>query len=255
MTESSELEQLRTEHTPEAVSARLRAGPKQSYLRDFVYGAIDGTVTTFAVVAGVAGAELSDQVIIILGLANLIADGFSMASSNWSALRAEEQLRQKARAQEEMHVERHPEGEREEIRQIFAEKGFQGEDLERVVEVITANRERWVNVMLQEELGLTLKGPSAIWAALTTFVAFIVIGSIPLLTFLLRAINPDLVTAPFLWSCILTGLTFFGVGVGKSYFVKQRWYWSGLETLFVGGLAASLAYGIGALLKGVVGVS
>ncbi|MGH8978267.1 MAG: VIT1/CCC1 transporter family protein, partial [Acidimicrobiia bacterium] len=66
-------------HTPEAIAARLRIGPRRSYLRDLVYGAIDGTVTTFAVVAGVRGASLEATILVILGIANLVADGFSMA--------------------------------------------------------------------------------------------------------------------------------------------------------------------------------
>ena len=73
-------------HTPEAIESRLSAGPQSSYLRDWVYGGMDGTVTTFAVVSGVVGAELPTTVILILGLANLVADGFSMAAGNYSGL-------------------------------------------------------------------------------------------------------------------------------------------------------------------------
>ena len=74
---------LEHEHSPEAIRARLRDGQRPNYLRDFVYGGIDGAVTTFAVVSGVSGAALSDGIIIILGVANLLADGFSMDASNF----------------------------------------------------------------------------------------------------------------------------------------------------------------------------
>lgn len=145
---------------PETVRRRLSRPPSSSYLRDFIYGAIDGAVTTFAVVAGVEGADLSASVVLILGGANLIADGFSMAVSNFLGLRAAHQQLERARREEERQVSLIPEGEREEIRQIFAAKGFEGKDLERVIDVITADRELWVSTMLSEELGLGGAEPS-----------------------------------------------------------------------------------------------
>jgi len=97
--------EIKATHTPEAIRKRLLYGPEHSYLRDFVYGAIDGAVTTFAVVCGVAGAGLSTEVVIILGIANLIADGFSMAVGNLLGTRADQQLREKAQKMEELHPE------------------------------------------------------------------------------------------------------------------------------------------------------
>ena len=244
-------ENLRATHTQAAIRQRLQSGPDDSYLRDFVYGAIDGAVTTFAVVSGVAGADLSTGIIIVLGVANLIGDGFSMAASNYLGTRAEEQLRDKARRNEERHLESYPEGEREEIREIFWLKGFEGDDLEKAVEIITSNRTRWIDVMMTEELGLSLHGPNAIRAAASTFIAFLVVGLIPLLVFIVQYISPGMVTAPFFWSSLLTAIAFFGVGSTKSRFVEQSWYWSGLETLLIGGGAATLAYLVGLLLKGI----
>ena len=90
-------ESLEHSHEPEAIAARVNGRTEHSYLRDFVYGAIDGTVTTFAVVSGVAGAGLNPGIVVVLGLANLIGDGFSMAASNYLGTRTEDQLRQKIR--------------------------------------------------------------------------------------------------------------------------------------------------------------
>jgi VIT1/CCC1 family predicted Fe2+/Mn2+ transporter len=242
---------LREDHTPLAVRKRVRSRPSPSYLHDFIYGAVDGTVTTFAVVAGVAGANLDETVVIILGGANLIADGFSMAVSNFLGSRAERQQRERARREEERHIRLVPEGEREEIRQIFAAKGFEGQDLERVVEVITSDRELWTDTMMSEELGYGSTEPNEFRAALATLVAFLTVGFLPLVVFVYDLAAPGNVDNAFAWSAVMTGIAFFAVGAMKSRFVDQTWWRSALETLTVGGLAAALAYAAGAFLQAV----
>lgn len=243
---------LEHEHDHESIRQRIQGAARHSYLRDFVYGAIDGTVTTFAVVSGVAGAGLNPQIVIVLGLANLLGDGFSMAASNYLGTKTDEQLREKAKKMERRHIREAPEGEREEVRQIFAEKGFRGDDLERAVEIITANEQRWVNTMLVDELGMTLEGPSPFKAATTTFCAFCLVGLLPLLVFIYGHFVPTQTNTLYTVSSVLTGVAFFLVGAAKSQFVDQKWYWSGLETFSVGGVAALLAYIVGVILKGIV---
>ena len=245
----NEVRDMMESHTPEAIQKRLVEGPSHSYLRDFVYGAVDGSVTTFAVVCGVAGAGLSSGIIVVLGAANLIGDGFSMAAGNYLATRAEQAERRRARRTEEEHIAKYPEGEREEVRQIFARKGFSGADLERVVDVITSDKRQWVDTMIREELGLTTQGPSPTRAAFTTFASFVLIGLLPLLPFVWRSMGGT-VSHAFLLSTLVTAAAFFAVGALKGRFVAERWYLSGLETLGVGGSAAALAYAVGRLLKG-----
>ena len=238
-------------HTPSAVRARLGASRPHSYLRDFVYGAVDGTITTFAVVSGVAGARLPERVVLVLGIANVVADGFSMAAANFLATRAERQLVDRARRTEEQHVDDVPAGEREEVRQIYAGKGFAGDDLERAVDVITSDRDRWVDTMLREELGLTTSGPSPSRAALATFTAFITAGLVPLLAFVYAVLLAGPRIDAFRWSAAMTAVVFFAIGAIKSRFVDRPWYRGGVEVLGIGGGAAALSYGLGLLLRNV----
>jgi VIT1/CCC1 family predicted Fe2+/Mn2+ transporter len=232
------------EHSPEAIKSRLSHGVRHNYLRDWVYGGIDGAVTTFAIVSGVVGAELSAGVILVMGVANLVADGFSMASSNYLGTRAEQEDLKRLEAIEHRHIETHPEGEREEVLHIFREKGFEGEDLDRVVELITSNREIWVQTMLTEEYGLPREVRSPWLAALSTFSAFLICGLAPLVPFIFGASNG------FLLASILTGAVFFTIGSIKSLWSTEPWLKSGLTTLFVGAAAAGFAYVLGMMLKG-----
>lgn len=233
------------EHTPEAISQRLDEGPSHSYLRDWVYGGIDGAVTTFAVVAGVIGARLSPATILILGAANLVADGFSMAASNYLGTRTEKEEREHWEAFERRQIVHDPHGEREEIRQILIKKGFSGELLEPAVEVITRNSDKWIELMLAEEYGLPQKIRSPMAAALCTFAAFVLAGAVPLAPFVAG------LTEAFPIACVLTAITFFAIGSFKSRWTIRSWWSSGLSTLAVGTAAALMAYFAGVLLKGV----
>jgi VIT1/CCC1 family predicted Fe2+/Mn2+ transporter len=239
---------LRTEHTREAIARRLAATKSHSYLGDFVLGAVDGAVTTFAIVAGAAGAGLSNRVVLVLGVANVLADGLSMAAGNFLSARADQQELQRFRRLEESHIDQFPEGEREEIRQIFRSKGFAGEMLERVVQVITEDRQRWVNTMLTEEWGLQLVPPSPWRAALATLSAFVLAGLVPLSPILVRLDRRA--DQSFVVSAVLTGVTFFLIGVVRGRVADHRPLASGVETLLIGGSAAFVAFIVGWLLHG-----
>lgn len=238
--------ELEHEHTPDAIAERIAAS-NHNYIRDFIYGGIDGAVTTFAVVSGVSGAELATSIVLILGFANLVADGFSMAASNYLGTKAEMDDYERLEKIEYRHIRIAPEGERGEVREIYRSKGFEGEELEKAVELITADPARWVKTMLTEEYGLPSDIRSPWKAAFATFAAFIICGLVPLIPFLFN------LGSSFTVSCLMTGLTFFLIGSFKARWSTSGWIRSGLETLLVGGLAATLAYLAGVLLKDLAG--
>ncbi|MBK0404672.1 VIT1/CCC1 transporter family protein [Adhaeribacter sp. BT258] len=227
-------------------------GIDKSYISEFVYGGIDGAITTFAVVAGAAGANLDISVVIILGMANLIADGFSMSVGNFFSTQAERDNYDKHRAVENWEIDNLPDQEVEEIRQIYAAKGFEGELLEQVVATIVANRELWLDTMMREELGLMQDDKTPHKTAGVTFFSFIAIGVIPLLSYLLVSFFPALRSNLFLISCIATGLALAIIGQLKSIVTGKSRLRGTLETVGLGGLAAFIAYYVGFVLEKIV---
>lgn len=218
--------------------------PVQHYLPEFVYGGIDGAVTTFAVVAGASGADLDTSVVLILGFANLIADGFSMSVGSYLSHKSEVESFRKHEAVEYWEVENLPERERQEVRQIMQDKGFKGPLLEKVVDVITADQDRWVDLMMKEELGMMHESRSPLLLGAVTFVSFVLLGLIPLLSYIFNFPFDSFWTAS-----ILTGLAFLLIGYLKSYVTASSRLRSIAETLLLGGCAAILAYFVGDILE------
>jgi VIT1/CCC1 family predicted Fe2+/Mn2+ transporter len=220
---------------------------------DFIYGSIDGTVTTFAVVAGVVGASLSTNIILILGFANMFADGFSMAVANYQSAKAHNEFVQMKRKQEEWEIDNLQEQEKQEIREIYSKKGFKDEFLEEIVRMITSRRKVWVDTMMREELGLVEDEKRPLNSAISTFIGFNVVGLIPLIPFLaffVLGINAN--SEAFYYSVIATGAAFYIVGLVKGKIVQNSLLRSGLYTLIIGATAASVAYIVGYLLNLVI---
>ncbi len=240
------VEDLEHSHSAAAIAARLRSGPRASYLRDLVFGGIDGAVTTFAVVAGVMGAELEPRIVLILGMANLLGDGFSMAAGKYSSTKTEIDQYHFTRDEEATHITLAPEGEREEVRQVLQRIGLKGATLDEAVDVLIKTRKGWLDLIMTEEFGMTPMTRSPIRAALMTFIAFICCGSIPLLPYVFLS------GTPILPATIMTALTFFVIGSLRSRWSPHPWWRTGLETFAVGMAAAGVAYLVGYSLQGLV---
>lgn len=243
-------------HDPEASRQAHESGnaPEKhqvgsgQYIKSFVYGGLDGIVTTFAVVAGVAGANLSASVVLILGVANLIADGISMAFGDYLSTKAEKEYMAAERVRESWETRNYPEGEKREMIEIYMAKGIPEADAKTVVEALSKHKKSWIDIMMVEELGLVEKHEHPVKSAMVTFASFIFFGSIPVLIYLVARFVPFFAARTFLAACIITGSTLFFLGTLKIYFTRQHWYRAGLEMLLLGGLAATTAYFVGAML-------
>lgn len=244
-------QELIDNHSPAVIGERLKSKPRQSILSDAVLGGIDGCVTTFAVVTGAIGAHFPSSVALILGLANLIADAVSMAISNYESIKAQEDFNNNIRRIESEHIEKIPIGEREEIRQIYKQKGFKGEVLEQIVTTITSDKQLWIDTMLTEEYGLQKSNQSPIKSATATFTAFIIVGSMPLIPFIIHHLKQS---HQFFLSTCIAGFMFFLIGSLKSIVLNQPLFRAGLSTLLTGGTAAGMAYLVGYTLREIIGI-
>jgi VIT1/CCC1 family predicted Fe2+/Mn2+ transporter len=174
-----------------------------------------------------------------------------MAVSNYQGVKTRQDEVERARRTEHRHIENVPHGEREEVRQIFAAKGFEGELLERVVHVITSDLDVWVNTMLTDELGVQPVTQSPWRAALATFGAFLLVGAAPLLPFLVLAGDGR---HTFILSGAGAACAFFAVGAFRGRILQQGSIKAGLSTLLTGGAAAAVAYVVGWWLRRQFGV-
>ncbi len=220
----------------------------KDYIAEFVYGGIDGSITTFAVVAGAAGANAEIKWVLIFGFANLIADGFSMSVGNYFSSKAEQDNYDKHEAIEYWEIEHLREKEIEEVREIYEAKGFKGQLLEDVVAQIISDKKVWVDTMMREELEMTREIKSPLSTAVATFISFNIVGLIPLLAYVVATFTDVNPAALFPISCVGTGLSLIFVGYMQGVVTDINKTKSILQTLALGGLAAAFAYFVGEIL-------
>ena len=224
------------------------------YIGEVVYGGLDGIITTFAVVSGVAGASLSSGVVLILGLANLLADGISMGVGAFFSAKSDQEYYEAERARETEQVRAHPVEERRELEEIYIEKGYSPEDAAVLVEIQGKNEDLFVDAMMVHELDMHPDDRNPVVSGVTTFIAFLIAGAVPLLAYFCgRFVWPMTEAAEFYWSVVLTALALFALGAAKVLVTARGWFRSGLEMMLVGGLAAIVAYVVGYALRGLQG--
>ena len=218
------------------------------YIKSIVYGGLDGIITTFAVVAGSVGGELSFRVVLILGFSNLLADGFSMAVGDFLSTKSQNEYEKTVRHKKQIDIMQHPEQEAKQIKNSFTEQGINEHDADLLVTTLAKYEKPFVNQIMKMEYGSNTTEDSPLKNAIVTFLSFSIFGIVPLLIYVLSMYIPGLLQNAFYIAALLTGMTLFILGAIKSKVTQSNWLRSGFEMLVVGGLAALVAYGVGVIL-------
>ncbi len=217
---------------------------RQSELSEIILGGQDGLVNVLGVLLGVAGATQQTRFVLAAGIAAAVAESLSMAAVAYTATEARRAHYRSELERERRHLERVPEIERDEVREIFRRKGFTGDLLERIVETITANHEVWLALMMTEEHRLHPDQGRSGRAALVVGVSSAVGSLVPLFPYLVLPIGPAL------WASLaLSAATLFSVGAYKAITTVGHWLRSGLELAAIGMVTAAAGYGIGLLFQ------
>jgi len=223
--------------------------PTNNSLRDVILGGQDGLVNMLGIALGVVAAGGSTHVLIIAGLAAAITESISMGAVAYTSFGSDRDFYLAERNREQTEIEAQPDDEREEIKEIYAAKGFKGQLLEDVVSTITSNRETWVSTMMNEELHLQpVAQQSLVQSAVIVTVATLIGHLIPIVPFMVVARTPAIVTA-----ITLSGVTLFAVGVYSARTLVGDWRKSGIQMVAIGLGAAALGFFIGRLFHTIGG--
>lgn len=229
---------------------RKRPAPSGKNIKSMVYGGLDGIITTFAVVAGVAGASLEMRVVLILGMANLLADGFSMAVGDYLSSKSENEYDSGIQGKQRAEILADPEVAASQLQERYVAEGFAPADAQTLVQTLSKYDRQFAEFFMekrQEEAENTIP---PLQNAIVTFFSFLFFGLVPLLAYVFTLIFPPLREQAFLLASVLTAITLFILGALKSVITRTNWLKSGLEMLVIGGLAAIVAYLVGFLLGG-----
>ena len=213
-------------------------------LRDVILGGQDGLVNMLGIALGVVAAGGSTHVLVVAGIAAAITESISMGAVAYTSFGSDRDFYLAERRREQNEISMRPEEEREEIREIYSAKGFEGQLLDDVVSTITSNRERWVSTMMDEELHLQpVEQQSLVKSAVVVTVATLVGHFIPLVPFMIVSRAAAIVAA-----IVLSAATLFGVGVYSAKTLVGDWRKSGLQMTAIGLGAAALGFLIGRVL-------
>jgi VIT1/CCC1 family predicted Fe2+/Mn2+ transporter len=231
---------------PEGEERTSRSGHVGDFVRDLIFGLNDGVVSNFSLISGVAGADTSHSVVLLAGVAGLIAGAVSMATGGYLSNKSQREVVAEEIRREAEEIDYAPEEERDELRRIYRLKGFSEEEVEILVRRITSDRQRWLETLVTEELGLSIKGgPPPLLDALFAGGGFAIGAVIPLLPFLFASGTGALAVA-----AVLSVIGLFLMGASKTLVTSRSVLRSGLEMVVVGVVAAAVTNAVGRLIGG-----
>jgi vacuolar iron transporter family protein len=216
---------------------------KGQWLRDATFGANDGLVSVLTLIAGVAGAATDPSTVLLAGIAGVVAGAISMGVGAYVSAKAYRSFYRAEMRKEIEEMREKPEVERAEIREIYRERGFEGEFLDRVVATITSNPRTWLKVMMSEELGLSAQFGRPFSAAAVVFVAFVAGGLVPVVPFLFGS-----GTGALLVAFGVTAVALLGAGAFRSRYTGERPLMAGLELVAMAAIGVGVAHLIGRLV-------
>lgn len=228
----------------------------RDYVKSIVFGGLDGIITTFSIVAAVAGASLTPEIVIMMGFANLLSDGISMGLGDFLSEVAENQYILSERKREAWELENVPDVELNEMITIYKEKGVAEEDAKAILTPMMKYTDLFLDHMMLLELGLQTPEPDENPAknGLVTFGSFVVFGSVPMWVYLITwASKYEDHQGVFGIACAFTALTMFTLGATQAKITKQNILKTGFTTMMNGSIAAAAAYLIGWGLEHAIG--
>mmetsp|Transcript_424 Transcript_424/g.626 ORF Transcript_424/g.626 Transcript_424/m.626 type:complete len:310 (-) Transcript_424:228-1157(-) len=227
------------------------------YVKAMIFGGLDGILTSFAIVAGAAGGNLGWPSVLVLGFSNIFADALGMGVGEYLSSKAHNEYVLSEKRREEWELRNHRDGEIQEMVDIYTQRGMSESDANMVVNTMAKYEELFVNVMMNEELGLQVPDEDeddTIKEGFVMFLAFASFGALPLLGYVIcPMVDPNLESGElFGLAAGITLTSLFVMGAVKSYFGTKPWYWSGMEMLILGGCCAAVAYLIGNIVDSLI---
>ena len=233
----------------------VHGGDESDMIKSLVFGGLDGIITTFAIVSAAVGASLSRRTVIIMGLANLVADAISMGLGDALSEKAEMDYVRREHERETWEMENNVDGEVQEMVELYEQKGVSTEDAKLILTTLAKYKEFFVEHMMQVELGLMVPDPEDNpWhKGVVTFFAFLLFGSVPLIAYIAFATVPNISDHALFGVCIaFTAVAIFLLGAVKGKVAQSSIFVSGLLMTVNGGVAATASFLIGFLLDGLV---
>jgi len=219
--------------------------PKGRFIREVMFGMNDGLVSTIGFVAGATGALMQTRLVLLAGVASVVAGALSMGIGAYLASKAQRDFFESEKARERREIEEVPEIERNEIREIFTKLGFQKDEVEMIVRRVTSDKDLWVRFMMREELGILEESfDNPVTVGLLMAGAFVVGAVAPLLPYMMM----ENVLMALKVAVAVSLVALFIIGVGKTGLTQQPWLRSGAEVMLLGSLAAGVGFVIGKIV-------